>query len=345
MEDSTPARSSRNSSESPSQPGKVKWALPGSRPWTGRPAQHGVGHRCQDAVDQPVPEGGNAFAASSGSLVVTASAAAAKAAMDAVSRVPERTSRSCPPPCWTGVSFTARPEHQRADADRAADLVPGNGHGVQPGGPEIHGYRAEGLDGIGVDRNAGPVRQFDDLRNGLDAADFVVGPHHRDQGDRGRVPGELGGQHGQVHDAVRIHRQPRHFGALVPLQPFDGVQHGVVFDGGAQDARAGGVLGVPGPVQALHGKVVGFGSARGEDDFGGVRPGSGSQHLAGVLDGAAGAAARSVQRGGVAGPGQFTGQRRQGLRGQGGGCGMIKVYGHRAILPAGPPLHWCTFER
>ena len=29
--------------------------------------------------------------------------------MEAVSRVPERTSRSCPPPCCTGVSFTARP--------------------------------------------------------------------------------------------------------------------------------------------------------------------------------------------------------------------------------------------
>ena len=46
-------------------------------------------------------------------------------------------------------------------------------------------------------------------------------------------------QHGQVHDAVRIHRQPGHLGALVPLEPFDGVQHRVVFDGGAQDARAG----------------------------------------------------------------------------------------------------------
>ena len=95
------------------------------------------------------------------------------------------------------------------------------------------------------------------------------------------------------------------------------------------------VLGAPGPVQALDGKVVGFGPARGEDDFGGVRPGCGRQHLAGVLDGAPGAAAGSVQRGRVAGPGQFAGQRRQGLRGEGGGGGMIKVYGHRAILPAG----------
>ena len=84
-----------------------------------------------------------------------------------------------------------------------------------------------------------PVRQFDDLRDGLDGADLVVGPHHRDQGDRRRVPGELRRQHGQVHDAVRVHRQPATLGTLVPLEPFDGVQHGVVFDGGAQDAGTG----------------------------------------------------------------------------------------------------------
>ena len=60
---------------------------------------------------------------------------------------PESASRRVPGEC--------------TDAYRAADLVAGNGHRVQPGRPEVHGHRAEGLDGIGVDRHTGRVGQLD----------------------------------------------------------------------------------------------------------------------------------------------------------------------------------------
>ena len=58
---------------------------------------------------------------------------------------------------------------------------------IQAGAAEVHGNGAEGLDCVGVHRNTGAVGQGDDLGNGLDGADFVVGPHHGDQRDRFRV--------------------------------------------------------------------------------------------------------------------------------------------------------------
>ena len=123
----------------------------------------------------------------------------------------------------------------------------------------------------------------------------------------------------------------------MPFEPFHGVQHGVVFDGGTQDAGAGRVRGAPGPVQALDGKVVRLRAAGGEDDFRRMGAGCGGQRFAGVLHGPPGTAAGSVQRGRVAGPGQFARQGGQGLRGEGGGGGMIKVDGHRRNSTRGRP--------
>ena len=115
------------------------------------------------------------------------------------------------------------------------------------------------------------------------------------------------------------------------------------------------ICGAPGPVQALDGEIVSLGPAGSEDDFRRMRPGCRGQRLAGVLDGPPGPAAGSVQRGGVAGPGEFARQGGQRLRGEGGGGGMIEVDRHRPILPA-PALwaaagkeragtrRWCRFD-
>ena len=118
------------------------------------------------------------------------------------------------------------------------------------------------------------------------------------------------------------------------------------------------VLAEPGPVQALDGEVVRLGAAGGENDFRRMRPGGCGKDFPRVLDGAPGAAARTVERRRVAGPGQFAGQRSQRLGGEGrGGC-MIQVDGHGPILPAASSLRllppacakppgraWCRFER
>ena len=167
----------------------------------------------------------------------TVSAAAAKAAIAGVSRVPDRTSRSCPPPCCTGVSFTARPNHQRADADRAADLVPGDGHGVQPGSLEVHrqepkAWTASEWTGIAAPGRRSTISATGwTLPTSLLAHITVTKAIEAGSRDSSRRTA------GQGDDAVRVHRQPDRLGALVPLEPFDGVQHGMVLDGGAQDAR------------------------------------------------------------------------------------------------------------
>ena len=289
-------------------------------------------------------------AASSGSLAAAASAAAAKAAMEAVSSVPERTSRSWPPPCCTGVSFTARPSSRAPTPTGPPILCPETDMASRPVARKSTGSGAEGLDGVGVDRNAGGVRQLDDPGDGLDGADLVVGPHDGHQGDRRRIAGQLGLQHGQVHDAV-AHPPAASTTSAPSCRSSHSTVSSTAWCSTAEHRMRvpRRVLGAAGPVQALDGQVVGLGAAGGEDDLGGMGAGRRGQHFPGVLHGAPGAAARSVQRGRVAGAGQFARQRRQRLRGEGGGGGMIEVDGHRPILPAAarrtPGEPACTFER
>jgi len=99
-------------------------------------------------------------------------------------------------------------------------------------------------------------------------AHLVVGPHHADHGDRGRVLGD-GRSDGVLVDAAEIvDVQPGDLGACVVGQPADRVQYGVVFHRRGQDAALGVVGLVAGPVQALDREVVAFRPARGEDHLG-----------------------------------------------------------------------------
>ena len=98
-----PWASSSSSRESPSQPGKEKWALAASRPsGVGVAVEHRVGDRVQHrrrparrAARRPRGRTSSRRSAASGPAV-------ANAATAGTSSVPERTSRSCPPPCSSG---------------------------------------------------------------------------------------------------------------------------------------------------------------------------------------------------------------------------------------------------
>ena len=188
-------------------------------------------------------------------------------------------------------------QQQGADAHRAADLVAGDGHGVQSARPEVHGHGAEGLDGVGVHGHAGGVGQLDDFRARAGWCRPRCWPTSPSRGRWTPGPGRA-----RPRSTARSTTPSESTGSqetsapLVPLQPFDGVQHGMMFDGGAEDPRACRVFGAAGPVQSLDGQVVGLGAARGEDDLRRVGPGGGGNRFAGVLHGAPGAAARAVQR-------------------------------------------------
>ena len=64
-----------------------------------------------------------------------------------------------------------------------------------------------------------------------------------DSGSRG----SSASQHFEVQHAVLVNRQPANLGTFVAFEPLNGVQHGMVLDGGAQDRVAGAGLPPAGP--------------------------------------------------------------------------------------------------
>ena len=219
-----PLASSSISSESPSQPGKRRWALPGSR--EGPPSTR-------------LCPGSPASTTSSTTAVTPAINSSRRAGQDL---------RPAPPDsAWASATATARPrmpatskcpgthaslltaavqdrhhrdvpgQQQHAHAGRAADLVAGDRHRVGAAGAEVDGHLAERLHRVGVQRNAVCVGHRGQFADGIDRADLVVRPHHGDERDVGRVLGDGGGQRVGVHPAVVVDLEPADPGTLVGL--------------------------------------------------------------------------------------------------------------------------------
>ncbi len=109
-----PLASSSMSRASPSAPGKDRCALPGSRP--GPPAttaSSGGPLSCTSGTRSTTPATSRSRSAATRAArstrdAVLAVVATARPTMAATSRVPERTSRSWPPPCSSGVHSASR---------------------------------------------------------------------------------------------------------------------------------------------------------------------------------------------------------------------------------------------
>ena len=245
VEHSTPAASRSSSSASPSQPGNEKCALPGSRPaGSGSPFRTASGTTSSTAAHQGVaqraPPAPSSARRSAGDAVTAA--AAARPAIAGVSSVPERTSRSWPPPWATGTGVTPRPSEERADTDRPAELVARTAsarrrrEAAKSTGRCPTACTASVWKGRPCSRGQGGQRG-----DRLDGADLVVGPHHADERDRAGVA--LDGGPGLVDiDATEVvDGQPLDLGALVVGEPLDRVEDGVVLDGaGEHPARGAG---------------------------------------------------------------------------------------------------------
>ena len=180
---------------------------------------------------------------------------------------------------------------ERRHALGPVDLVRGARQKVDPPALEINGNLAERLDGVHVEGDAVGARDGPDGGNGLDRPHLAVGVHHAD--------GEGVGPEGAldvigIDHAVFVHRQIRH-GDAESLQGLGRAQHGVMLDpGGDEVARP------LGRHQALHGEVVGFRSAGGEDDLLGPRPQETRHPLAGGVESLPGLPPETVNAGGVA---------------------------------------------
>src|SRR6201999_2815115 len=107
VEHSTPLASSSISSESPSQPRKVKCVLPGRRASPVAPLRY------TSSIVDSTPSISRSRKICTRALLaarpsIATLAAAAIATAPATSGVPERTSRSCPPPCSSGTQLVSR---------------------------------------------------------------------------------------------------------------------------------------------------------------------------------------------------------------------------------------------
>ena len=185
----------------------------------------------------------------------------------AASSVPERTSRSWPPPCSSGVSATLAAEQQRAGAERAAELVPGERQRVDAATRRSRPAGCPTACTASV-CNGTPCSWATaaSSRDRVDGADLVVGPHHR------RPARPLGAVGERRRAASRGAPGPRRRPAAGrPRAPSCSashstrVQHGVVLDRRDQHAARGAGRRAPArQYSALDGEVVALGAAGGE---------------------------------------------------------------------------------
>ena len=168
-----------------------------------------------------------------------------RTARPAVSSVPERTPRSWPPPCSTGVRSRPRRASSAPIAERAADLVPADRHGVQARGGEVDRHLADRLHGVGVHRDAVAAGERDHLGERLQRADLVVRPHDRHERAASPDASSSRGEGVHVEPALVVHRQQHDLRAGVLRHPERRVEDGVVLD-----RRRRGSGGAPGPAVA-----------------------------------------------------------------------------------------------
>ncbi len=222
VEHSIPRASSSISSESPSQPGKPRWALPGSRPAV--PDSSGAPCRCASGTCSRTRRTRSSRraptrAACSACCFTASSTAAANPAIAGVSRVPLRMSRSWPPPCTSALTVDLTAHDERAHAVRAAELVAGERERVDAGGGEVDRHVTDRLHGVGVDGDAVLGGDRDHLVDRLEGADLVVGPHDRDQRHRRGVALDRGPQRVDVEAAALVDGQQLDLGAVGVGEP------------------------------------------------------------------------------------------------------------------------------
>ena len=321
-----PRASSSISSESPSQPGKPRWALPGSRC---TPAGRAPPWRCASGTTSMHPARPGRRAARrpgrrrSACSLTASSTAAAKPAIAGVSIVPLRMSRSWPPPCSSGVTLdlAARRSARRRRTGRRA-CAPVRVSASTPLAAKSTGTAPTAWTASVCTGMPCSARDRDDLVDRLERADLVVGPHHGDQRDRRR--GRARPPRAARRRRAGRRRRPA---AARPRRPrasrsqSSGSSTAWCSTAVARIAGAARVGGAPGPVDALDREVVGLGAAGGEHHLAGAAAERLRDRLAGLLDDPAGVPAGGVQRARVADVEQVRRHRldRRGHHRRGGG--------------------------
>ena len=280
---------------------------------SGAPLSCASGTCGDDPGDQPVAQRGEPRGALARRGRRRPTVATASPTIAATSRVPERTSRSWPPPCSSGVHSASRRSSSAPAPIGPPSLCPVIVSASTPLRAEVDRHLADRLHRVGVQRHADRRARPRPAPAMSLTVPISLLAHMTLATATSRAVAERLGQRLRGDPAGRLDRQPGDLGAVVLGQPLDAVQDGVVLGRADDDPAAAGV-GLPaGPEQALDGEVVALGAAAGEQHL--RRPGAQrlGEPLARLLGGAAGRAAARVQRGGVAHAAQLLGHRRQHL--------------------------------
>ncbi len=175
----------------------------------------------------------------------------------------------------------------------ALDLVGGERDQVCTQGFDIDGHPCRGLYSVEVHARArSGADALDEVSHWLDRADLVVGEL---QADQDRLVGQRRCEVVGIDLAVTVHGQLPHLEAVL-LKQQTGFQHGLVLDGGRDDAVP---LGLAGPGRTLDGQVDGLGAAAGEDDGSRLGSDGSRQSFVCFVEGPASATAGTVGRGWV----------------------------------------------
>src|ERR1700730_6599992 len=147
------------------------------------------------------------------------------------------------------------------DAFGAVDLVAGKGGEIDAKVVDMERKGTKRLSGIGVQQDAVFTSDLADLGERLDSADLIVGVHDRHKYCPGR---DCRRDIGRVDKPIGFDRDDGYLKAFFGEVLAAG-EDGLVLDGGGNDVEA---FALKRAGDAGDGKVVGFGSAGGEHDFG-----------------------------------------------------------------------------
>ena len=155
-----------------------------------------------------------------------------------------------------------------------------------------------------MDEDAARAADGRDRRDGLDRPDLAVGRH---DGDEDRLCGQGLLDVGRVDPPDAVDGEERRREAQF-FKGLDGIEDRRMFDGRDDDVPAPGLLAES---QSLDGKIIGFGPARSEINFGALSADEPGDFFACRFDGFQGPAALGMQALGI--PGDFPEAEPHGL--------------------------------
>ena len=198
--------------------------------------------------------------------------------------MPERRSRSCPPPCSSGSQSTSRPSSSTPTPSGppslwAVMLAADSPLALKSTGSCAAACTASLCIGTSYSR-ATAARSAIGMIVPISLFAHMIVTSAVSSAWRSSSARSTSGR----DDALLVDGQRRHLRALALGEPFHRVEHGVMLDGADQDPGAPRIGGPARAVDALDGEVVALGAAGNEDHLGRAGAEIGGDRLAGLLD-------------------------------------------------------------